>query len=25
VPVTIQRPDGTKKTVQVKLGETPSS
>jgi putative serine protease PepD len=25
VPVTIQRPDGTKKTVQVKLGETPAS
>jgi putative serine protease PepD len=25
VPVTIQRPDGTRKTVQVKLGETPSS
>jgi putative serine protease PepD len=25
VPVTIQRPDGTKETVQVKLGETPAS
>ncbi|MES1193439.1 MAG: PDZ domain-containing protein, partial [Solirubrobacterales bacterium] len=25
VPVKIQRPDGTEKTVQVKLGETPSS
>ncbi|HEX5925600.1 MAG TPA: trypsin-like peptidase domain-containing protein [Baekduia sp.] len=25
VPVTIQHPDGTKKTVQVKLGETPAS
>jgi putative serine protease PepD len=25
VPVTVQRPDGTKKTVQVELGETPSS